>query len=435
MRYAERLVSAGAALSIAAGASSADSQGPKNPDTQIADPFVQTIESDDSLLNHPLPEGIYIDSPKDNPMPSPVSSELENAGVTVEPVLSPETPILEVPVPTIEPQNSIVNEPEITPTPIVDTFEPTEPNKITVPAVASDGGVKENEQGPVSFETVLQRLNGGPTKSELFVINSQENLNEVYSQFNFGYGENEVPEVDFANKSVLVMFGGYRFTKREMSYINSIKDLGDKLEVEIVDIQPDFNNGACEYVKDPSSSYQIVVLDEKVNDLTPIERKMVVDNNCYDLVETENGVEKKLIEEKVENEIEFSSLLKNINGGLTKKDNLIIGSLEEWEIATQDLNNGHGLSKEVEIDFSSEYAVAVFRGYDFTQNVDIEIVNIIDKGDFLEVNIVNTSPDFSENPNSYEKNPSSAYHIVKIPGNYDKNKPVIFNEIEKVIKK
>lgn len=435
MRYAERLVSAGAALSIAAGASSADSQGPKNPETQIADPFVQTIESDDSLLNHPLPEGIYIDSPKDNPISSPVSSELENAGVTVEPVLSPETPIVEVPASTIEPQGSIVNEPEITPTPIVDTFEPTEPSKITVPAVASDGEVKENEQGPVSFETVLQRLNGGPTKSELFVINSQENLNEVYSQFNFGYGENEVPEVDFANKSVLVMFGGYRFTQREMSYINSIKDLGDKLEVEIVDIQPDFNNGACEYVKDPSSSYQIVVLDEKVNDLTPIERKMVVDNNCYDLVETENGVEKKLIEEKVENEIEFSSLLKNINGGLTKKDNLIIGSLEEWEMATQDLNNGHGLSKEVEIDFSSEYAVAVFRGYDFTQNVDIEIVNIIDKGDFLEVNIVNTSPDFSENPNSYEKNPSSAYHIVKIPGNYDKNKPVIFNEIEKVIKK
>jgi len=452
MRYAERLASAGAVVAIAAGASSADNHDPHSPETRVDNSFVQTLESTDPLIDHSLPDGVYIAAmPIENkPTENAVSDETEVAVAAAESTQTPEV-VTATPTPTNTPEALTVEPTEVTPvatekpqevktpTPeptITVTVEPTAPavlHEVTVPGVSSDGEVKENEQGPVGFESVLERLNGGPTKSDLFVVNSQEDLNEVYSQFNYWYGESEVPEIDFTDKSVLVMFGGYRFTQYEMTYINSIQDLGDRLEVEVVDIQPDFNNGVCQYEKNPSASYQVVVLDEKVDDLTPIERKIIVDNNCYELVETENGVEKTLIEQEVESPLEFSSILKSINGGLTKKENMVIDSVEDWKIATQDLHNGYGSPEQVEIDFDNEYAVAVFRGFDFTQEVDIEIVSVIDRGDHVEVNVVDTSPDFTTNPDAYEKNPSAAYHIVRIPGKYDEQKPVIFNEVQKVI--
>ncbi len=132
-------------------------------------------------------------------------------------------------------------------------------------------------------------------------------------------------------------------------------------------------------------------------------------------------------EAEKEEVILFDTLEQGINGGVTKQEMSVISTQAGWDQVKAELVNRNKDQKLSDVDFEKNFIIAVFNGWDFTQHSMIEVTGVTEHEDHYEVNVLDVNPEFNESNHPYEKDPSSPYHLVRVLGEYDPEKPVKFN--------
>ncbi|MBU3925325.1 protease complex subunit PrcB family protein [Patescibacteria group bacterium] len=122
------------------------------------------------------------------------------------------------------------------------------------------------------------------------------------------------------------------------------------------------------------------------------------------------------------NELRFKTIIKGLNGNPTGQGNYVIKSKSEWMPILQKIN----AELPAPIDFDKDMIIAVFQGEKSTGGYNTEINTIAEKGNTIEVSVLENSPGRGC---AVTQALTSPFHIVKVQKS---DKKVLFN-IEKVI--
>ncbi|MDP3057127.1 MAG: protease complex subunit PrcB family protein [bacterium] len=122
------------------------------------------------------------------------------------------------------------------------------------------------------------------------------------------------------------------------------------------------------------------------------------------------------------NELKFKTIIKGLNGNPTGQGNYVIKSKSEWMPILQKTN----AELPAPIDFDKDMIIAVFQGGKSTGGYGTEINMIAEKGNTIEVSVLENSPGRGC---AVTQALTSPFHIVKVQKS---DKEAIFN-VEKVI--
>ena len=98
---------------------------------------------------------------------------------------------------------------------------------------------KTNEYTQVSFETLVEGQIGGYDEEQNRVINDHESLLEVYDYINrFRKPGFSIPTIDFSKETVIAVFIGEKTSGGYAVSIGSVKEVNEKVMVQIKEIKP-----------------------------------------------------------------------------------------------------------------------------------------------------------------------------------------------------